>query len=128
MAAVKFRDNLSTELKVIALLKKEKITGWRRQLPLVGTPDFCWPKEKIILFIDGCFWHGCPRCHKFPKSNVRFWKNKILSNKKRDRRVSSALRKNDWKVLRVWEHQIRHNPDHFVGKLGKLIYKANRTN
>jgi DNA mismatch endonuclease (patch repair protein) len=59
------------------------------------------------LFIDGCFWHGCPRCYKAPKSSAAFWRQKLSKNRKRDRQVSRQLRKDGWKVVRVWECRLK---------------------
>jgi len=121
MVAIKPRGNLSTELKMMALLKKEGLKGWRRQFPLAGTPDFCWPQKKVVLFVDGCFWHGCPSCHRTPKSNVSFWNKKIVNNRKRDRRVNRILRKSGWHVIRVWEHQIEGKSKGCPNKVKKRI-------
>lgn len=107
MAAVKSRGNLSTEAKMVRLLREHGLHGWRRQLRIRGTPDFSWPGQKVALFVDGCFWHGCPRCYKTPKSNVRYWKEKVASNRKRDRRIDSVLRRTGWTVVRVWECRIQ---------------------
>jgi DNA mismatch endonuclease (patch repair protein) len=107
MAAVRSRGNLSTEKKMVRLLREHGFRGWRRQIPMSGTPDFCWPRQKVALFVDGCFWHGCPRCYKTPKSNVRYWKKKIVSNRKRDRRIDVELRRGGWAVLRIWECRIQ---------------------
>ena len=106
MAAVKSRDNESTERRMLRLLRQHRLSGWRRHHPVHGTPDFCWPKKKIALFVDGCFWHGCPSCYRTPKSNVKFWVAKVNGNRKRDRRVNRALRTEGWTVLRVWECQL----------------------
>lgn len=107
MAAVKSRGNKSTELKLVALFRKNKITGWRRHYKrLKGTPDFAFPKHKLAVFIDGCFWHGCKQS-KLPTSNRSFWKKKITSNKERDRRVNKNIRAKGWKVVRIWEHEIK---------------------
>lgn len=103
MAAVRSRGNRSTEKQTIGLLRRYRIKGWRRHRAVAGTPDFCWPRQKVALFVDGCFWHGCPRCYEVPKSNVRYWEAKAAGNRRRDRRVDSLLRSSGWVVLRVWE-------------------------
>ena len=103
MAAVRSRDNLSTEKRMVLILREHKLKGWRRHYSITGTPDFCWPKPRVVLFVDGCFWHGCPRCYKTPKSNVKFWKKKVVANFKRDRRVTAILRREGWVVVRIWE-------------------------
>ena len=66
-------------------------------------PDFVFRRERVVVFVDGCFWHGCPRHATRPKQNRTFWDAKIAGNKARDARVSRGLRKAGWKVLRIWE-------------------------
>jgi DNA mismatch endonuclease (patch repair protein) len=106
MSKVRSRGNLRTELAMVKLLRANKITGWRRHYPIVGTPDFVFLKERLAIFVDGCFWHGCPKCFVEPKSNRAFWNTKIRRNKQRDFEVAQKLRKAKWHVLRVWEHQL----------------------
>ena len=121
MAAVKSKGNLSTEIKIAHLLRSEMFRGWRRHLRNIpGTPDFSWPSEKVALFVDGCFWHGCPKCYKAPETNQIFWSEKILSNKKRDRRVNRILRHSGWKVARVWECRIR-DQKFLLGRLKAMM-------
>lgn len=108
MAAVKGRGNLTTEVALMKILRKEKITGWRRHYDRVeGRPDFAFSKEKLAIFIDGCFWHGCKKHGTIPKTNVEFWEKKIETNMKRDKLVSKNLKKKGWRVLRIWEHDLK---------------------
>lgn len=106
MSRIKGKGNKDTELAMIKILRKHHISGWRRNMPVLGKPDFIFPKQKIALFVDGCFWHGCPKHFKIPQNNRAFWENKIQTNKARDKYVNKALRKALWKVVRVWEHEI----------------------
>lgn len=106
MAAVKSRGNASTERKMAILLRQAGLHGWRRHYRIVGTPDFCWPKLRVAVFLDGCFWHGCPQCYKPPKSHVRFWARKVTMKRRRDRSVDRQLRLRGWRVLRIWECRI----------------------
>ena len=108
MAAVKSTGNLSTEARMVAILRRGGLRGWRRHLRLPGTPDFCWPKSRLAVFIDGCFWHGCPRCYKPPKSHLAYWRGKVATNRHRDRKVDSVLRRAGWSVIRIWECQLDH--------------------
>ncbi|MBI4685796.1 MAG: very short patch repair endonuclease [Nitrospirae bacterium] len=117
MASVKSRDAKSTELKFISLLKEKGITGWRRNYPLTGKPDIVFSRFKIAVFIDGCFWHGCPHHCRMPSSNVNYWNNKIEKNKIRDKKITKALKMKGWQVIRIWEHEI---------KTGKLHQKLKR--
>lgn len=103
MSRVRGRGNQSTELRIIALMRAAGITGWRRGSPLPGKPDFVFRTEKVAIFVDGCFWHGCPRHGRTPKSRSDFWLNKLAQNVRRDRAVTLALRASGWMVLRIWE-------------------------
>ena len=87
-------------------MRANGITGWRRGSKLFGKPDFVFPKLKLIVFVDGCFWHGCPLHGTKPKQNVKFWREKIARNQARDRLVSRTLRGLGWRVLRIWEHAL----------------------
>ena len=123
MQAIRAKGNKSTELKMVKLFRENKITGWRRHLPLPGKPDFTFRKEKLALFVDGCFWHRCPKCYREPKTNAEFWKNKIENNVKRDRRVTSELKQAGWSVLRLWECQLK-KPQRFLTRIQKKLEKA----
>ena len=107
MAAIKSRGNRSTELRFLAGLRWHGITGWCRNSQVTGRPDFLFQKERVAVFIDGCFWHGCATHMRLPSANREYWKAKIEANRRRDRRVGAALRKLGWSVLRVWEHELK---------------------
>jgi DNA mismatch endonuclease Vsr len=79
---------------------------WRRNQSVFGKPDFVFPKLKLAVFVDGCFWNDCPKHGTHPKNNRAFWKNELRRNKKRDRLVNRTLRARYWRVLRIWEHQL----------------------
>lgn len=117
MASVKSRKNKSTELRFISILKDNGITGWHRNYPMAGNPDFVFLRLKIAVFIDGCFWHGCHSHCRMPSSNVNYWNNKIEKNTIRDKQITKALKMKGWQVIRIWEHEI---------KSGKLNHKLNR--
>jgi DNA mismatch endonuclease (patch repair protein) len=106
MSRIRGRGNKDTEIALARLLRQNKITGWRRHLPIFGKPDFAFPKQKLAVFVDGCFWHACPRHSNMPASNRAFWIKKLAANKSRDRRVNLALRKAGWRVVRIWEHDL----------------------
>ena len=121
MQAIRAKGNKSTELKMVKLFRKNNITGWRRHLPLPGKPDFTFRKEKLTLFVDGCFWHRCPKCYREPKTNADFWKNKIENNVKRDRKVTNELKQAGWSVVRLWECQLK-KPQRFLTRIqNKLV-------
>ena len=109
MAKIRSVGNKSTEMALISLMRLNKITGWRRHLKTVaGRPDFVFPKKKIAVFVDGCFWHGCPMCSLKSKSNKEYWDKKIVRNIERDRSVKRELKKAGWTVVRIWEHDIKN--------------------
>jgi DNA mismatch endonuclease (patch repair protein) len=70
------------------------------------TADVVFRKERVCIFVDGCYWHGCTRHFKVPKTNTAWWKEKIDGNQARDRRQTKALAAARWKVIRVWEHAL----------------------
>ncbi|MBU3896901.1 MAG: very short patch repair endonuclease [Nanoarchaeota archaeon] len=74
---------------------------------IYGRPDYASKSYNIALFIDGCFWHKCPKHYRAPKSNRLYWLPKIARNVKRDRKVNCILRKKGWKVIRIWEHDLK---------------------
>ena len=118
MAAIRGRYNKSTEIFLVKLFRTAKIRGWRRHSKGVpGTPDFIFPKKKVAVFTDGCFWHGCKRCFVTPKTNRLFWMKKIAANQKRDRRVNRQLILQGWRVIRLWEHYIKQTPERVLGKI-----------
>lgn len=78
---------------------------YKRRLP--GQPDLIFTRKRAVIFVDGCFWHGCRRCHNFERDCNEWWQSKVQTNVQRDRRVRATLRKDGWKVIRVWEHQLR---------------------
>ena len=87
---------------------------------LPGTPDIVLPKYKTVIFVTGCFWHGHKGCKYFvwPKNNAEFWKNKIESNISRDRKKAETLKDQGWKVIVVWECDLKHN---FVFSMQNLV-------
>jgi DNA mismatch endonuclease, patch repair protein len=124
MSRIRGRGNKDTEMALACLLRQNKITGWRRHLPIFGRPDFAFPKQKIAVFVDGCFWHGCPKHFSLPANNRAFWKRKFTTNKLRDVLVTRTLRSQGWRVLRIWEHdlsgkQIPRPLSHILRALGK---------
>ena len=108
MAAVRSRGNKATELRLIQIFRRHGIKGWRRHLPTLGRPDFVFRNDRLAVFVDGCFWHGCPKHLRKPKGNRRYWRYKIESNRQRDLFVTRSLRRTGWRVLRVWEHEIKN--------------------
>ena len=131
MSRIRGTGNKGTELRLIQIYRGNGITGWRRGCSLALTsrgfksqvlrikgrstgrvkPDFVFPRIRVAVFVDGCFWHGCPRHATQPKTNAKFWRDKIATNRARDRRVNRALRRLGWTVVRVWEHELRRRDE-----------------
>lgn len=88
---------------------RSAIRGWKlgHRSGLAGSPDFIFLRARLAVFLDGCFWHGCNRCRSIPATNRTFWKNKIRKNRERDKEVVRKLRAGGWKVIRIWEHELR---------------------
>jgi DNA mismatch endonuclease, patch repair protein len=75
------------------------------------TPDLAFMRARVAVFVDGCFWHGCPKHYRLPKSNVEFWTKKLAQNQLRDTRDRLRLETADWTVLRVWQCEIKKDVD-----------------
>jgi DNA mismatch endonuclease (patch repair protein) len=104
MSLVRSRGNKDTELVLVRVLRQTKINGWRRHVSLPGKPDFTFRKQGLTVFVDGCFWHRCPKHGRLPKSNRAFWLRKFSTNERRDKFVNQTLKRLGWRVLRIWEH------------------------
>jgi DNA mismatch endonuclease (patch repair protein) len=130
MSAIRSRGNAATELRLIAIFRAHGISGWRRgaslQWKVEGlklkkfrvNPDFVFRARRLAVFVDGCFWHGCPLHATSPKTNAAFWRNKIAANRTRDRLVTRTLRARGWTVLRIWGHELK--PAHERRLLNRL--------
>jgi len=83
--------------------------GFRYRLKntLPGKPDIVFPSRRVVIFVDGCFWHKCPQHFQVPSNNRDFWKEKINSNVQRDQKINEALKQLGWKVIRLWEHEVK---------------------
>ena len=118
MASIRGQGSKNTELRIMALLRARyhrveeaveiadrgtRNTEREGAAPVFGKPDFVFRRERVAVFVDGCFWHGCPRHATMPAGNRAFWKAKLARNAARDREVTVALRKAGWRVVRVWE-------------------------
>jgi DNA mismatch endonuclease (patch repair protein) len=127
MAKVKGKGNASTEMKVAARLVQSGIRGWTRHPANVpGRPDFCFLAERVAIFVDGCFWHGCPQCARnTPRSRAQFWRDKISANRRRDRKVKRLLNAQGFATVRIWEHALKD--DRWLIQLRRVI-RAARSN
>jgi len=122
MSLLRGRSNKETKNALLALLRQNKITGWRRHLPLPGKPDFAFQKQKVAVFVDGCFWHGCPKCYTRPKTNRKFWDSKREDNMARDRRVNRSLRGRGWKVIRTWQHALQKSSSACLTRIRRALH------
>ena len=86
-----------------------------------GKPDIVFIRQKIAIFVDGCFWHKCPQCYRRPKSNKDYQLPKIDNNAKRDKKINKDLKNSGWKVIRIWEHEVLKNPDDVVNRIFEKI-------
>ncbi len=127
MSHIRGKGNRNTELALLSLFKDHGITGWRRNQAVLGKPDFVFRAARASIFVDGCFWHGCPKHCQHPGTNRPFWRKKLEANKKRDRHVSRALRRDGWTVMRIWECQLARNPGRCVAKIKKAVEEGKRT-
>jgi DNA mismatch endonuclease (patch repair protein) len=122
MAAVRGRGNRSTEARVRSILVRAGVRGWSlnaKELP--GRPDFVFRQERLAVFVDGCFWHGCRQCGKRPATNVSYWTSKLQKNIERDRATDMALLRSGWRVLRLWEHEIAESSESTLGRLRRVL-------
>lgn len=124
MRAVKSSKNKSTEEKLIAYFKENGVTGWRRNYKVFGKPDFVFPKLRIAIFTDGCFWHGHNCRNTRPEQNKEYWRRKIARNMARDADVISHLEILGWNVIRIWECELtKKNRALLKKKLSVLLEK-----
>ncbi len=143
MSRIRSRGNRDTELALALLFRRHGITGWRRQIevrvkmrstsprpsPQRGEgvnfrvrPDFVFSRLRLAVFVDGCFWHACPKHATQPRNNTVFWRKKLAANQARDRLVTRTLRRAGWRVMRIWEHELKHDREaHLIRRLRKAL-------
>ena len=101
---------------------------YRLHYNLPGNPDIVFVRARVVVFIDGCFWHGCPIHFIRPKTNTSFWRKKLQGNRERDKRNSKDLENKGWVVLRFWEHEVKNHPELVLRKVKKAISTYTKTN
>lgn len=107
MSAIRGKNNKTTERRLQMALVRNAVAGFTLQArEIKGRPDIYFEKERLAIFVDGCFWHGCKRCGHLPKRNARFWALKIQRNQERDELTRKYLVSMGIRVLRFWEHQL----------------------
>jgi DNA mismatch endonuclease (patch repair protein) len=138
MAKVRGRGNLTTEQALAKVFRAEGWSSWRRQRAIGGRlndgtrfrvrPDFVFAARRLAVFVDGCFWHGCPQHGTRPRGNAAFWRAKFRRNQARDRRDTRRLRLAGWKVLRLWEHELKPKARQaLLARLRKAFARARKS-
>ena len=133
MSKVRSKNNKSTELELIKFFKENNITGWKRNYPVKGHPDFVFLDKKIAIFVDGCFWHGHENClfSRLPKTRTEWWKIKISKNIKRDKEKCILLHNLGWHTMTVWSCQLKSTTrkdtlEEIVFLLQKIFLEQNK--
>jgi DNA mismatch endonuclease, patch repair protein len=120
MKRVPQRDT-STEIHLRRALWKNGLR-YRKQRKVAGTtPDIAFVGAKVAVFVDGCYWHGCPQHYVAPKSNRDFWKNRLAQNQNRDARDTLRLQAAGWRVLRFWECEVLRQTDEVVARVKEAV-------
>jgi DNA mismatch endonuclease (patch repair protein) len=127
MSRIGSRDT-KPELLLRKVLWKRGLRGYRVHARLPGRPDLAWSRGKVAVFVDGCFWHGCPVCGdgRTPTSNTGYWNSKLLMNRQRDARRTRELEGMGWRVLRLWEHEVLKDTPGAARRVEKLLAVARR--
>lgn len=107
MSKVRSNNNKSTELALVKFFKENNITGWKRNYPVKGHPDFVFLDKKIAVFVDGCFWHGHDCRNTRPSDNAEYWQKKRERNIKHDKEVTAMFENRGWTVIRIWECELK---------------------
>jgi len=119
-------EDTGPERALRVLLQNAGLRGYRlhwKKAP--GRPDVAYPGRKVAIFVNGCFWHRCPRCQPpVPKSNSEFWVRKFQLNKERDQRKQTELERAGWTVLTVWECELKDDPGDVVRRVASSLRRA----
>lgn len=94
---------------------------YRLHVPITGKPDIVFPRYRLVVFVDGCFWHGCPVHGVAPKTRSQFWNEKLGKNITRDLRTTAILETEGWTVLRIWEHEIKDDVSRPVERVLAIV-------
>lgn len=114
MKIVRSKGNKSTEQCLLKLFVDNGITGWRRNYPVKGHPDFIFHKQKVAIFVDGCFWHGHDCRNTRPKENEEYWIKKRERNIQHDKEITELFMTRGWTVLRIWECELKKKYQHLT--------------
>jgi len=119
MRRVKSRNTSCERLLRSELHRRGLRYSLRRRL--AGSPDVVFSSAHVAVFVDGCFWHGCPEHCRRPSSNTAYWRKKIDRNMARDERVTRELEGQGWRVLRFWEHEVRESPRRCAARVERVV-------
>lgn len=127
MRAIISTGNRTTEWRLRSFLVRAGIKGWSLGKPKeLGSPDFLFERRRVVVFVDGCFWHGCPTCGHIPKTNQAYWKAKITRNRKRDRATTATARAQGYKVVRIWECALKDQAHICMKKICTAVGRSER--
>jgi DNA mismatch endonuclease (patch repair protein) len=121
MSAVRGKRNKTTELALRMALVRSGIGGWVLHQKMLGCPDFYFPKARLAVFVDGCFWHGCHKCGHVPATNNSYWAAKLRRNRERDVATNEKLRAAGVAVIRFWEHELRRSIGGCLAKIQSSV-------
>ena len=107
MRQIKSKRNKTTEIRLIEIFKQNNVTGWKRNYPVKGHPDFVFLKWRVAVFVDGCFWHGHDCRNTYPATNKEFWQKKRDRNIKHDQEITELFENRGWTVVRIWECELK---------------------
>ena len=124
MAAIKATGNQTTEKALASAFRCLGVKGWRRHVDLLGKPDFVFREQQLAVFVDGCFWHSCPKHGHVPHSNTTYWRKKLARNRTRDAKVKRELARRGWRVLRIWEHSVKASPTACANRVARALLKG----
>lgn len=122
MRAVKAKDT-KLEIAFRSALWKHGMRFCKHVKSLPGKPDIVFPSLRMSIFIDSCFWHGCPIHFRIPKSNINYWEHKINRNRQRDEEINRKYKEMGWEIVRIWEHEIKEDLEKAVTKIQEIVYK-----
>lgn len=113
------------EKNAVSLLKRNRIHGFTTHPDWIpGKPDIYFPERKLAIFVDGCFWHSCEKCFRMPATNRGFWENKIATNIVRDKKVNNLLNSMGIQTFRIWEHELKEEPEKFASDIKEIFSKT----
>ncbi|MBA7598105.1 Very short patch repair protein [subsurface metagenome] len=127
MQAIKSK-NTKLEERVSKELRKRGIRFRKNVNSLKGKPDIAIKKYKLVIFLDSCFWHGCKKHCRYPKTNKDYWISKIEKNKERDQKITNYYIKKGWNILRIWEHDLKKNFINTIIKIQDFIFQTLKKN